>query len=203
MNNIEIEQLKSVMPPFPRHITINEPIKIVDDFLPEESFFNLQQMMFSPEFHWGYTEGIVNRSEDDFQFVHLFYIPELGGQPCSDHWNLLETTIRKIDELDLKSIVSLYRIKANLRVRTPNIEEHTPYHADMEHLKGVDEHWTTSILYMNTNDGYTKFEEDGSKVESVANRLVTFPAKMKHLGTSCTNTKSRVVINFNYLKPPT
>ena len=56
---------------------------------------------------------------------------------------------------------------------------------------------STSIFYVNTNNGYTKFE-DGTKVESVANRMVTFPANMKHTGTSCTDEKIRVVINFNY-----
>ena len=55
---------------------------------------------------------------------------------------------------------------------------------------------STSIFYMNTNNGYTKFE-DGTKVESVANRMVTFPANMKHAETSCTDEKIRVVINFN------
>ena len=38
----------------------------------------------------------------------------------------------------------------------------------------------TSILYINTNDGYTKFE-DGTIVESVENRLVTFDSRMKHV----------------------
>ena len=52
---------------------------------------------------------------------------------------------------------------------------------------------------MNTNNGYTKFE-DGTKVESVANRLVTFPASMMHTGTSCTDKKIRIVINFNYME---
>ena len=42
--------------------------------------------------------------------------------------------------------------------------------------------------------------EDGKKVESVANRMLTFPANMKHTGTSCTDEKTRVVINFNYNK---
>ena len=56
---------------------------------------------------------------------------------------------------------------------------------------------TTSIFYMNTNNGYTKFE-DGTKIESVANRLVSFPSNMKHKGSSCTDEKIRVVINFNY-----
>ena len=58
---------------------------------------------------------------------------------------------------------------------------------------------TTSIFYVNTNNGYTKFE-DGTKVESVANRMVIFPSNMKHIGTSCTDEKTRVVINFNYFK---
>ena len=57
--------------------------------------------------------------------------------------------------------------------------------------------WTTSIFYMNTNNGYTEFE-NGAKVESVENRMVVFPAEMKHRGTSCTDKKIRVVINFNY-----
>ena len=58
---------------------------------------------------------------------------------------------------------------------------------------------TTSIFYMNTNNGYTKFE-DGTKIESVANRLVSFPSNMKHKGTSCTDEKTRVVINFNHFR---
>ena len=58
---------------------------------------------------------------------------------------------------------------------------------------------STSIFYVNTNNGYTKFE-DGTKVESVANRMVTFPSNMKHTGTSCTDERIRVVINFNYFK---
>ena len=51
---------------------------------------------------------------------------------------------------------------------------------------------------MNTNDGYTKFE-DGTKVESVANRMVTFPNSMKHTGTTTSNSEYRLVINFNYV----
>jgi hypothetical protein len=52
---------------------------------------------------------------------------------------------------------------------------------------------------MNTNNGYTEFE-DGTKVESVANRIVTFPSVTKHRAVSQTDEQRRVVINFNYLK---
>ena len=91
------------------------------------------------------------------------------------------------------------RIKANLRTRTSKNEE-SFFHVDLMMMsEEKQKQWTTSIFYVNTNDGYTKFE-DGTKVESVANRLVSFPANMKHLGTSCTDQKRRVVINFNYFK---
>ena len=59
--------------------------------------------------------------------------------------------------------------------------------------------YTTSIFYMNTNNGYTEFE-DGTKVESIANRIVSFPFNMEHTGTSCTDEQTRIVINFNYVK---
>ena len=36
---------------------------------------------------------------------------------------------------------------------------------------------TTSIFYVNTNNGYTKFE-DGSIVESVANRMLIFDSNL-------------------------
>ena len=93
----------------------------------------------------------------------------------------------------LKSKI-LIRVKANLLTQTPDIIENK-LHID----RSPYERQSTSILYMNTNNGYTKFE-DGKIVKSKANRMVTFPASMKHTGTTCTDQKIRVVINFNYLK---
>ena len=58
--------------------------------------------------------------------------------------------------------------------------------------------WTTSNFYINTNNGYTLFEKDGSKVQSVANRLCTFPSSVRHSSTTQTDVTQRVVINFNY-----
>ena len=37
------------------------------------------------------------------------------------------------------------------------------------------------------------------KVDSVANRLITFDGSMEHASTDCTDEKTRVNINFNYL----
>ena len=67
-----------------------------------------------------------------------------------------------------------------------------------------DVHWKhencmTSILHINTNNGYTKFE-NGEVVKSVRNRLVTFPAHLKHTGSTCTDKQYRCIINLNYYK---
>ena len=57
--------------------------------------------------------------------------------------------------------------------------------------------YKTAIYYVNSNDGYTKFET-GEIVESVGNRLVIFDGRTKHCGSTHTNQKYRIVINFNY-----
>ena len=71
-------------------------------------------------------------------------------------------------------------------------------HVDLEESDGSTTPHEVMILYINTNDGYTVFE-DGTKVESVANRALFFNGKFKHAGTTCTDQPIRVVLNFNYL----
>ena len=143
----------------------------------------------SSMFPWHYS-NIIDSIEDDvdkFQFIHLFYVEFTNSQ----YANILSPILRLLQPL------SLFRIKANLITRTPEIVEYS-FHSDMSMLSEERrKQWTTSIFYINTNNGYTKFKT-GSKVESVENRMVSFPSNMKHKGTSCTDEKTRVVINFNY-----
>ena len=165
-------------------------MKIEDNFLDQKIFDGLQTLMKGGNFVWNYNDRIDYKGQKDrFQFFHLFYAA--GGH--SEYLDILKPILEK------KTIISFWRIKANLLTRTPNIIENE-FHTD---ILGMSEkklkQWTTSIFYVNTNNGYTKFE-DGTKVESVANRLVTFPANMKHTGTSCTDEKRRIVINFNYFE---
>ena len=167
---------------------IDENIKIEDNYLDQEKFDELQTIIMGKRIDWHYNDGIDYKEKDKFQFTHLFY--HVPG-PRSILFEKLEIILEIINP------ILLWRIKANLLTKTSNIIENT-FHVDMmevseEKIKQL----TTSIFYVNTNNGYTTFE-DGTKVESVANRLVSFPSNMKHKGTSCTDEKIRVVINFNY-----
>ena len=179
-------------------------IDIVDNYLPEKQFFELFNAMKDFSFYWHLSNIIAkptspnllskpngNTSWSDnignMQLCHLFYRMH---EHNAYTFHLVTPILEKIDP------VAVIRIKANLSLSTKEVEI-GGLHIDVED-EDTPDCVRTSILYMNTNDGYTLFE-DGTKVESVMNRLVTFPHTTKHAGTTCTNAPFRMVINFNYI----
>jgi repressor of nif and glnA expression len=167
-------------------------MKIEDNFLDQEKFNVLQNFMLGDNFSWFYKSSVVYKNEitDKFGFIHGFYNNGTSDSPYIEILNPI---------LEIDKPISLLRIKANLLTRTSSIDEQT-FHTDISSMSEEKlKQWTIAIFYVNTNNGYTEFE-DGTKVESIANRFITFPANMKHRGTSCTDEKTRVVINFNYFE---
>ena len=72
--------------------------------------------------------------------------------------------------------VSIRNMSAHLYPRTPKTIS-SPFHTDIGDIKSnpiKSAQWTSAILYVNTNNGYTTFK-DGTKVtkiDSIANRFV-------------------------------
>ena len=58
----------------------------------------------------------------------------------------------------------------------------------------------TAIYYVNTNNGYTKFKKNNKKIISEKNKLIIFDNDLEHTGSTCTDDRLRVVINFNYVE---
>lgn len=161
-------------------------MEIIDNFLPLETFVNIRNMFLSNEFPWYWSESkIYGMPEDDLynhQMVHTFY----EDNKVYSQWRIDPL----IQNLNPKALV---KIKANLTVKMEKKYKYG-FHKDNE--------WgqlncNTAIYYVNNNDGYTFFE-NGDKIESVANRMVIFNSDHLHTGTSCTDQKRRVVVNFNY-----
>ena len=137
-------------------------------------------------------------SDDNYQLCHHIYhasSPTIGVNPIvsSSAHVIIPIFFSKIDPI---GDVFILRIKANLLMRTSEIIPHS-FHTDYKITSNRYDKVTTSIFYINSNDGYTEFK-DGTRIESVANRLVTFPLHMEHRGTTCTDKPFRMVINFNY-----
>ena len=156
-------------------------MKVIDNFLLPDQFKLVSDYMMGPYCTWSYNPFVDYQNSifsafdlDDYQFIHNFSIEDSILFPL-------------VERLNIKEVV---RIKANLNPRTSEIVERK-FHTD------VDDKCKTAVFYINTNNGWTEFE-DGSKVESVANRVVIFDSHTKHKGTTCSDQKTRVVINFNY-----
>ena len=167
----------------------NEDIEIIDNIFPEDYFKSLQEMFLNNGFPWFFEPNSVLKNDCFPQFVHAVY---KEFEPCSESWKYLKSGI-----CNALQPHGLYRIKANATPVYSEVVE-KPLHVDLKEEDGSVTPHRVAILYINTNDGYTVFE-DGTKVESVANRMVLFPGHLKHAGTTCTDKPLRVVVNIDYL----
>lgn len=136
--------------------------------------------------NWNFVDGCAQLGDGHFHFNSLIH-------------SMFEVRVPRAYEL-LKPLIertnmsSIARIKANCMLKTHELMVFTNgFHDDYPPESNI----ITGIYYINTNDGYTLFE-DGQKCESVANRFCMFPSGMKHTATTCTTTNRRLLINFNF-----
>lgn len=158
-------------------------IKIIKDCLSKQDFTNIKNTLFSDYFPWYLNVGVNTPKDNYSQFTHTFY------NHYKQNSNLIDI-LKPI--IDILNPLALIRIKANLLIKTEKIIEHG-LHIDQQYKS------TTAIFYLNTNNGYTKFE-NAKKIFSEENKLVIFNNFLKHTGTSCTDKNQRIVINFNYIE---
>ena len=161
-------------------------MKQIDNFLAPDDFKDFKDIVLSANFPWYLNHGVTYSNDGEIMFTHTIYKNDTFKSSF---------TLGGLDIFKEKlNIVSLVRAKINLLPRTEKIVEHLP-HVDITNApQGIK----TAILYVNSNNGYTKFKT-GEKIGSVENRLITFDGKLQHFGTtnSC-DAPYRVVFNLNY-----
>ena len=155
-------------------------LKVIDDYLDQRNFSILSELFLSHEIDWHWPP--VLDDDKHHQFVHGIYDK---GQPKSNKFSYI------LPLLDKLKVAAIIKIKANLNTKTQEIIEHG-YHVDHPYSSGK-----TAILYLNTCNGYTAFE-DGTIINSVKNRIVIFDSSIKHTGTTVTDSERRLVLNINY-----
>ena len=174
---------------------MNKTIKnnkiIITDALSKEQFQGISDIMFSDKFPWFYQDHLVHPHQANtderlqIQFVHKFHeVSNIVTGP--ELWNML------IPIFTVLQPHTFLRVKANNIPSQSEIVTHG-MHCDVSVPLSY-----TAIFYCNTNNGYTEFK-DGDKVPSVANSMVIFPSYMEHSGSTCTDVRSRVNININYV----
>ena len=157
--------------------------EVIDNILKKEHLDEIQKVMMSREFPWFVNNEVTQtgiKRGNDFYMTHLFFFDHMRNSP---YYYLIEPIIQFLNPN------ALARVKGNFYPNQNNFFEHE-MHIDDEVSKGA-------LFYVNTNNGYTKLK-DGTKIDSVENRLLLFDSFMPHCSTNCTDTYGRYNINFNY-----
>lgn len=170
---------------------------IIDNFLEQDVFEKMKNEICGNTFPWKYasTKSASKTGEESEDLHNHQMYNTLHG---FDHM------IHRMHSPQLKLVwpiffilkpMAILRVKVNRQFPTNEIYE-SDMHTDNNAPENVP--IMTGVLYMNTNNGYTKFE-NGEKIYSYENRAVLFDGHTKHCGSTCTDSKERVVINFNYI----
>tara|TARA_B100001250_G_scaffold138156_1_gene118247 strand:- start:146 stop:781 length:636 start_codon:yes stop_codon:yes gene_type:complete len=182
-------------------------IEIYDDFLVPSEHEKLEELFLGKKEYGNYTNsdfpwfwGTIIGGSSEYDPLNNRQLSSLIYDYNHNAGHLFCGIIPQTNPNNLKEILSdprlnvaaLCRIKANLSPRT--VDHNTNgFHIDLPYK------CTTGIFYVNTNNGWTEFE-DGTKVECVANRMITFPSYMRHAGVTTTDSHCKVLINFNYFE---
>ena len=196
--------------------------KVIDNYLPESHFNNLVENLVwngnfpmhliknvaydgcdAPKNH-SYKQNPVSKlfestfsadkkkKEDyrDWYASHLVYQAPTLYDVSKDYISNLQNIF--VDKLiKEESSPALLRIKVNFYASSDRVYEHSP-HVDYPFKS------RGAILSLNTCDGFTRLY-DGTKVDSVANRLLLFDPTNLHNSSTTTTVGGRWNININYV----
>ena len=166
-------------------------MEIIDNFVSENIWRPLKESICSDSFPWYYNEHSAYEGDGIPQLTHTIWDTEKG--PMSDlHTHLLPVIQCFQMAGRLQPVIA--RIKMNLDMKTENPIQ-SAFHQDLV-PSVTTKNRRTAILYVNTNNGCTKFHTKES-VKSIENRCVIFDSDVEHCGVTSTNDR-RIVINFNY-----
>ena len=174
-------------------------MEVVDNFLLSDDFDKLEKIIMSSQFPWYHSETVVNyedshKKDTTFCSVHMLYE---NDRPTNDtSMEIMKPILMKLKDHQeqFNFAGTLVRVKINSYPNQNKFIEHE-MHQDFSPSKLP---YKACLFSLNTCDGYTKFE-DGTKVESVANRAILFDPTINHCSTNTTNQTRRVNININYL----
>ena len=167
-------------------------IKVIDNFLSDSDFKDLQSFIMSVTFPWYYSPVLYPKDKDyneyNNQYYHMFWMddedPKMTTSPI-----IFKKIVPVLKKLNVTEDL-LTRIKLNAQPKK-FFRTLGGYHNDSDNQ-------TTSVYYLNTNNGGTKFKKSGKVVKSVENRIVIFDSNLIHSGIFCTNKPRRFVLNLNY-----
>jgi hypothetical protein len=190
----------------------DSPIRVIDDFLPRDKFVEIADAcMRSPLYTcmpmtaftaeddgsietFGESDEMAkDKKMHECMMQQTLVVKFQNSQNVSDMWMYLSEQFRALTiQLNVKTLW-MARVNVTMAASENFVGD---FHVDLHNHPRRD-FMQSAIYYFNTNNGGTKFEE-GTFVQSKANRMVVFPMTMPHAGVWCTNRKLRYVMNINF-----
>ena len=192
-------------------------LQIIENYLDKKLHEKIQELFLTNKFDWYYISPTATYfdeegqdtgipKDDNFMFVHCF-IQEFGGEEGSTAVPTTpQTTISPYTEEYMKPVlfqmqqtfafpnpIGVLRIKANMYTNTGKSEA-IGVHTDFPGLTEPDI-YVTMVYQVNGNNGATVVGD--RVIPSKANQLIAFDGTCEHYGTTQTDEKVRIVVNFN------
>tara|TARA_Y100001970_G_C13933660_1_gene699596 strand:- start:64 stop:567 length:504 start_codon:yes stop_codon:yes gene_type:complete len=163
--------------------------KVIDNFLNDDDLNDVKDNLFEAPLYFQKSVSGMNDSNNywNYYFTHLIY---MNNKPVSKVFhNVYNIFIPKFEKYG--EVKNLIRIKLNFYPYTETLKEHGQ-HSDFDYPSYA------AVFSLNTCDGFTRLN-DGTKIDSVENRILFFDPSLKHNSTTTTNSFARWNINFNFL----
>lgn len=158
-------------------------MKIIENYLDKNTFNKINSIITQSNFSWYFAPYISYPNDNaGFMFNHTFY--NENGITSNYFNDIIFPLLTQI------KFTKLLRAKANLYTQNSNHIKHNYHIDDKDHVHQV------ALYSLNTNNGYTEFE-NGQKIESVENRLLIFDGQLTHQSVGQTDTKQRINLNIN------
>jgi hypothetical protein len=155
---------------------------VIDNYLTNEELEAIKKIVCGARFPWFYGDYVSGPGDNkDFYFIHTFY----GNNTINSNFFSEFTPI--LEKIKPKALI---RGRALLYIGKNKLIEHGK-HIDFDYPH------KTFILYLNTNDGFTRLH-DGQCINSVENRALFFDGSLEHNSTNCTDQKTRKLITISY-----
>ena len=165
-------------------------MKTYENFLPEHNFKEIQEVLMSSDFPY-YRQDCVGTADDiglSSLLTHMLIIDSEKRADQNVQHLIMQPIINRLSKEH--RIIKIIRAKINLY---PYQNEHmkSAYHIDQAAKHKV------LLLSINTNNGYTEFE-NGSVFNAVENNAIIFDGAEGHRSVSQTDNSAKINININY-----
>ncbi len=166
-------------------------MKVVDNFLPEKELQKIKSLVMSSgsTIHFNIQNSVASQLEGEDGRHWNWYGQHMvfnDSMPIQQSYNEFYWIFKD----KLEDFHCFQRIKINFYPYTESVMEHGK-HRDASYSHRA------AVFSINTCDGFTRME-DGSRIDSVENRIVYFDGSSEHNSSTTSNCYGRYNINFNY-----